>query len=181
MPWWIAEIRVLLYTTLLTSHMFQTKNPASLMAFGAVTSDRSVMNRHFIAAELNIGTKDYQDILKTFLLPWMEQNIGLIMWYKIKIQHKVISQKQHRPFFIKRYHFFMRADIWPSNSPDLNLLDYFLWGLLQARTNVSPHVNLKTCLVRATRKIKRVEVEAAAKQFHSRVKAVIALEGGHIE
>ena len=28
----------------------------------------------------------------------------------------------------------MRANIWPSNSLDLNLFDHFLWGVLQART-----------------------------------------------
>ena len=48
---------------------FQTKNPASLMVFGALASDESVVNPYFIAVGSKIGIKEHQDILKTSLLP----------------------------------------------------------------------------------------------------------------
>ena len=56
---------------------FQTKNPSSLMVFGVVANDGSVMNSHFIATGLKIVTKEYLDILKTPLLQWMKQNFVL--------------------------------------------------------------------------------------------------------
>ena len=57
-------------------HVFPTKNPASLMVFGAAVGDRSVMNPHLIAAALKIAPKEYLDKLKTSLLPFMEKNFG---------------------------------------------------------------------------------------------------------
>ena len=48
--------------------VFQTKNPASLIVFGAAASDGSVLNPHFIAAGLMISTKKNLYILKTSLL-----------------------------------------------------------------------------------------------------------------
>ena len=50
---------------------------ASLIVFGATASNRRVMNLHFIAVTLKIGTKEYLDILKTSLLLWMKQKFGL--------------------------------------------------------------------------------------------------------
>ena len=47
------------------------------MVFDAAASDGSFMNSDFIAVGLNISTKEYGDILKTSLLPRMEQNFGL--------------------------------------------------------------------------------------------------------
>ena len=50
--------------------VFQTKNSTSLMVFGTVASDGSVVNSHFITAGLKIITKKY-------LLPWMDHNFRL--------------------------------------------------------------------------------------------------------
>ena len=164
--------------------VFETKNPASVMVFGAAASDGSVMDPRFIESGLKIGTKEYLDILKNSLLPWMEQKFGLDNVVLIQDSAPCHGSKATQAFLGEKVPFFVRAKIWPSSSPDLNLLDYFLWGVLQARTNASPHssVNsLKTCIVRATRKIKKAEVAAAAKRFRSRVEAVIAQKGGHIE
>ena len=82
--------RVIVYDHSDVPPVFQTKNPASLRVFGAVPSDKSVTNTHFITAGLKIGTKEYMATLKTSLLPWMKQTLGLIMWCWSRIQHQVI-------------------------------------------------------------------------------------------
>ena len=61
--------RVIAYNPSDVPLVFQTKNPASLMLFGATANDGSVMNAHFITASLKISTKEYLDILKNSLLP----------------------------------------------------------------------------------------------------------------
>ena len=57
--------------------VFQTKHPASVMVFGAVASDDSVMPPHFIEAGLKVSTVKYISILETILLPWIEETFGL--------------------------------------------------------------------------------------------------------
>ena len=154
------------------SPMFQTNNPASLMVFGATASDGSVINPYFIAAGLKISTKAYLDYLKTTLLPWMEQNFGLDNVMLIQDSAPSHNSKATQGFLGEKVPFFVRANIWPSNSSDLNLLAYFLWHRLQAKTNASPHSSvkiLKMGIMHVTHKIKRAEVVVAAKQFHSHV------------
>lgn len=53
--------------------VFETKNPASVMVFGAVMSDGSVMDPHYTKSGLKNDTKEYLDILNNSLLPSMEQ------------------------------------------------------------------------------------------------------------
>ncbi|XP_036361569.1 uncharacterized protein LOC118764672 [Octopus sinensis] len=64
--------RVIAYNPSDVPFVFETKNLVSVMVFGAVASDGSVMDLHFIESGLKIGTKIYLDILKNSLLLWME-------------------------------------------------------------------------------------------------------------
>ena len=58
--------------------VFQAKNPASVMVFGAVASDGSAMPPFFIEAGLKVNTDAYIRILiYTALVPWMQEKFGL--------------------------------------------------------------------------------------------------------
>lgn len=78
----------------------------------------------------------------------------------------------------------MKSEIWPSSNPDLNLLDYYVWGELQSKVNASPHSSvafLKSAIKRETRKMDAAKIVTAAKRFRHRVEKVIECNGGHIE
>ena len=71
-----------------------------------------------------------------------------------------------------------------SSSPDLNLLDYFVWSYVENITNMTSH-NTKASLIAAIRrvfaKLPPVFVEKASSQFRIRIEAVIEAEGGYVE
>ena len=39
---------------------------------------------------------------------------------------------------------FISRDEWPPSSPDLNPLDYSIWGILEARVNSTRHANIES-------------------------------------
>ena len=73
---------------------------------------------------------------------------------------------------------------WPLSSPDLNLLDYFIWSYVENITNMTSH-NTKVSLIAAMRlvfaELPPALGEKACSQFRIRIEAVIEAEGGYIE
>ena len=78
----------------------------------------------------------------------------------------------------------VKSDIWPSNSPDLNVLDVFVCGVIQTRVNASPKASvadLKTAIKKEFKRIDKVDLMSACCHFRHRIEAVIKADGGHIE
>lgn len=164
--------------------VFHTKNPASVMVFGAVASDGSVMPPHFIEAGLKVNTVEYISILETVLLPWMEKKFGLNNVVLVQDSAPCHGSKKTQAFLAEKVPFFVKSSIWPSNSPDLNVLDYFMWGVVQSKVNVSPKASvaaLKSSIKQEFRKIDKDDLVAACHRFRARIEAVIEAKGGHIE
>ena len=79
---------------------------------------------------------------------------------------------------------FWPKDVWPSNSPDLNALDYYFWERIVGKVCLKPHnsiITLKRSIKQAIDTVDKAEIINAVSRFRSRVEAVIANEGGHIE
>ena len=79
-------------------------------------------------------------------------------------------------------------DMWPPkfgpNSPDLNPMNYFTWGVVESRSNAVAHSNKKSLIAvikRAFSSLERDMVIKATARFRARVKAVIDEGGGFIE
>ena len=75
-------------------------------------------------------------------------------------------------------------DVWPSNSPDLNPLDYYFWGRIVGKACqklLNSIIALKRSIKRAIDTVDKTEIIHAVSKFRSRVEAVVANEGGHIE
>ena len=66
---------------------------------------------------------------------------------------------------------------WPPNSPDLNLLNYFVWSILEEKACQKPHPNVES-LKKAWKEITLVKI---AYNFPKRLKACIDARGGHFE
>ena len=73
---------------------------------------------------------------------------------------------------------------WPSNSPDLNPCDYYLWGRLESMACATPHSSvpaLKASIKKAAAKLDKAEVMEACKSFRHRIEQCIEKKGDHIE
>ena len=75
-------------------------------------------------------------------------------------------------------------DLWPPNSPDLNPVDYKIWGLVQQRvykcrvTNVD---ELKQRLVEVSDDLQQTVIDLAVNQWRQRLKACVRAQERHFE
>ena len=87
--------------------------------------------------------------------------------------------QQHCPAFIAK-------DGWPPNSPDLNPLDYHVWGAMldkyQAHTPKPRNkAELKAVLQTIWTDLPQEPINRAVLAFRKRLQACVAAEGGHFE
>ena len=81
---------------------------------------------------------------------------------------------------------FIEKDQWPPYSPDLNLLDYHVWGaMLEKYQKVQPKLKtireLKIALELIWEDLPKEPINKAIKSFTKRLQACVATGGGHIE
>ena len=75
-------------------------------------------------------------------------------------------------------------DLWPPNSPDLNPVDYRIWGLMQQRlykTPVCDTIDLKKRLVDTWAIIPQFVVDEAVDQWTARLRACVKAKGRQFE
>lgn len=74
---------------------------------------------------------------------------------------------------------------WPANSPDLNPLDFSIWGNLSQRVyrgrKIKDVTELKNVLIQEWSNLPQNEIDLAIEQFRPRLRKVIEMEGKHIE
>jgi len=80
---------------------------------------------------------------------------------------------------------FVELENWPLNSPDLNQVDYSIWGALQQlvyrRRRIRDVEHLKEVVQTCWEQIGQDVIDRAIGQFHKRLSLVVATGGGHIE
>ena len=105
--------------------VFRTKKPASVMVFGLVTSKGKKMPLHFFGTKEKVNTKVYLELLTSKVIPWLEENVE---GPYIFIQDSAPAHKAKKTlkFLADHMHTFWEPTTWPSNSPDLNVLDYYM-------------------------------------------------------
>ena len=76
--------------------------------------------------------------------------------------------------------------VWPPHSPDLNPLDFFLWGYLKdiVKVYTARHENLQDLKTAIRSEVQRIKVGMcidAVRNFDKRLDVVIEQKGRHIE
>ena len=107
-----------------------------------------IMPPHIFEVCLKVNTKVYLDVLKSVVIPWYH-GCGSRTW------HLPTSPKRPRLGLQKECYDFVPFSHRPPSSPDLNLLDYFVWSYVENITNMTSH-NIKASLIIA---ISRVFIE----------------------
>ena len=79
---------------------------------------------------------------------------------------------------------FITPDLWPPNSPDLNPVDYKIWGIMQQRVyemKITDITALREWLVRTWNSMEQSVIDASIDQWRIRLKACTDANGGHFE
>ncbi|QQP53735.1 Putative transposable element [Caligus rogercresseyi] len=161
-----------------------TKHPAGVMVLGVVGSDGQKMPPHFFPCGLKINTEEYLKVLRRVVLPWIKATYPGqdVVWQQDSAPAHGANktqkwQKTNMPKFWAK-------EVWPSSSPDLNPLDYAVWGELERHACATPHPSveaLKASILEAWANMSSNFVVKSCRIFRRRVEAVIKAEGGHIE
>ena len=155
--------------------------PKGLMVWGGVTAD-SKTQLVFIDKSVKINAQIYQDqILKNAVIPWSRKNPNMTFQQDWAPAHGAKSTMD----LIRRElpSHFTKED-WPSNSPDLNPLDFSVWGLLEERLRHKKIANLGQLekeLIAAWNDIDTNYLRATVGSVIPRLKACIKAKGSNFE
>ena len=148
------------------------------MVFGVVSREGHIMPPYIFEVGLKGNTKVYLDVLKSVVIPWCNQVAG---GRHSALAHK---SKETQAWLQKECYDFVPFSHCPPSSPDLNLLDYFVWSYVENITNMTSH-NSKASLIAAIHQVftelPLALVEKACSQFWIRIEVVIEAKGGYIK
>lgn len=158
--------------------------PAKIMVWGAVCS-RGTLKLKFVDPGTKVNSDYYQnEILDPVLLPearrlypdgdWCFQQDGAPSHTSRTTQAWL---RNHVPAFITK-------DEWPAKSPDLNPLDFSIWGMLEAKVNSRSHTSidsLRKTIQREWSLLSADTVEKAVRVWRKRLRACRQAKGDHFE
>ena len=101
----------------------------------------------------------------------------MCLHYLVKLIARVLS-----PYITYFTPDFIPPSLWPSNSPDLNPVDYAIWGIVQERVyNKGKIANIEELRQRIVYDWERLDqriIDGAVKEWRKRLRACAAAEGG---
>ena len=138
----------------------------------------------FIDPGVKINGAYYRDVLQSqHLLPAIRQQSGDFFIFQQdsapahRANDTVEMLRRDTPAFIP-------PTLWPPNSPDLNPVDYKIWGVLQKRvyrTRIRDVEHLKERLVEEWAHFEQSVIDGAVNQWRQRLRACVLAVGGHFE
>ncbi|RWR98447.1 hypothetical protein B4U79_14669, partial [Dinothrombium tinctorium] len=105
------------------------KFPKHLMVYAAVAFNRK-FPLVFCENGIKINSQYYQDAILQSTISYGNENFGSGNWVFIQDSAPSHRSKNTQEFLCNNVPF-ISASKWPSCSPDLNPLDYCIWGMLK--------------------------------------------------
>jgi len=88
-------------------------------------------------------------------------------------------------FLLKEKINFIELQSWPPNSPDLNPVDYAIWGALQQQVYLRRQFEsvdqLKQALVTEWNRLSQTFINKSINEWQKRLQAVVRNNGAHVE
>lgn len=164
--------------------MGKTKFPASVHVLSVVSSEGDVMPPHFFQKGESVTKEVHLDVLKLVVKPWME-TVASGRPYLFQ-QDGAPAHTSHlvQNWLTDNVDMFWSKDFWPPNSPDLNPLDYYVWGVIERQTNKCRHPNtnsLRAAIESEFTTLNSDQLKLACSCFRRRIEQVIEAQGGYIE
>jgi hypothetical protein len=154
----------------------------SLMV-SVVVSKLGCTELFFIEPGVKVNGAYYRDVLLMEMLPAIRRMSGDFFIFQQD------SAPAHRArdtieFLSRETPDFIGPELWPANSPDLNPVDYRIWGLIQERVYQSPIQDvddLKQRLISVWAEFKQSVVDKAVDQWRPRLRTCVRASGQHFE
>ena len=138
----------------------------------------------FVEPGVKINGAYYRDVLLTKqMLPAIRKISGDYYIFQQdsapahRAKDTVAMLKRETPEFIS-------PSLWPPNTPDLNPVDYKVWGILQDRvyrTRIRDIDHLKQRLIAEWSRFDQGIIDCAVIQWRQRLRACVRADGGHFE
>ncbi|KAK0403014.1 hypothetical protein QR680_016669 [Steinernema hermaphroditum] len=145
--------------------------PQSVMVWGGI-SGLGKTKLVFVPKGAKINADTYRElILEGAVIPWAQENAENIEW---SLQQDCVPAHDAK----KTLTFGLQ------NSPDLNPLDFAVWGIMEQKACAVKHKSvdsLKRALEKAWNEIIPEMIAAILKNFRKRLDAFIAARGSHFE
>ena len=148
-----------------TVERFQNEN--KVMIFGAISKKGK-----FPLKFIEIGQKINATYYKSEVLVKLVKVEGERMFGDHKWTFQQDSAPAHKAKIVQTWckteiPDFIATEDWPPSSPDLNPLDYCIWGVLEARVNAIRHKNLESLRASIRREWDRLSMEIVRKSIDS--------------
>ena len=117
-------------------------------------------------------------------MPWIRRYYNATKVMLVQDSVPAHGAKQVQTYLKENLPLFVPKDIWPSSSPDLNVCDYWLFSMIERKSNINPHSNvnsLKASIRRAFWNLDADEVKRSCSKFCQRISKIIIAKWGHIE
>ena len=141
-----------------------------------------------IFPKFSINTKKYilyrETILKDVVKPWSQTQFGDKRWTFQQDSAPAHRAKASVEWCRENFPDIISPQEWPPYSPDLNPLDYSIWGVLEANACAKTHTSLealKSSLQREWTKIPQETLSGAVDGFPKRLTACIKNKGDFFE
>jgi len=148
------------------------------------TSDGKTCPPIFIPTGLKVNTEAYIGLLERHLVPWLCQNYLDGNYVFQQDGAPAHTSKRTQVWLVTTLSGFWAKDVWPPSSPDLNPLDYSVWGVLKAKACKTSHPSveaLKVSIAKTWRTLSKAYIIKTCKSFRTRLEKGVEVEGGLFE
>lgn len=158
--------------------------PSSIMVWAGICASGKTPLL-FIDRNIKINAVYYQEnILRDTLHPWAMQHFDGSTFTLQQDWAPAHSAKSTIDVCKKLFPGFWSKDVWPSNSPDLNPMDYSVWSILEqnlSRKRYHSLEGLKVALVESWEQITNEQCATIISHFRKRLRKCIESRGGNFE
>jgi hypothetical protein len=161
-----------------------SKAPAKLMVLSVVASDGKKCLIIFVPDGEKITADTYQVLLRRHVIPWLSARYPEGNYVFQQDGAPVHTSNSTQQFIESNMAVHWSKMVWPPYSPDLNPLDYGIWGVMQTKVNATSHEN-KSALTRTIRRewnqLSDAMIWRTCHAFRLRLEKVVAADGGYID